>query len=72
MMIWKGAVMVCSRYFPGVCLEGQKKHEKALVRITSVLAEIRTEHLHNTILEPYRQSILFNAIFNDRPKVFRM
>jgi hypothetical protein len=71
-MIWKGVVVACSRYIPGVCLEGQKNHEKALVRIASVLAKIRTEHLHNTILEPYLLRILFNAIFNDRSKVFRM
>jgi hypothetical protein len=50
---WTGYLtMLVSRLCSaGVRLERQKKHEKALVRIASVSAEIRTEHLQNTNLE---------------------
>jgi hypothetical protein len=44
--IWKEAVVVLSRYSPGMCLEGLMKTMKSLtVRSAGVAAGIRTERL---------------------------
>jgi hypothetical protein len=43
--IWKEAVVVLSRYYPGICLEELRNATKAPVRIAGVLAKIWTEHL---------------------------
>jgi hypothetical protein len=46
------------RYYPSISLESQRKTIEASVKIASVLAEIRTEHLPNTSLEQYCYAIL--------------
>jgi hypothetical protein len=38
-------------HYPEICLEGLRKATKPLVRIASVLAEIRSETLSKTSLE---------------------
>jgi hypothetical protein len=45
--------MACSRYYPGIVLEGLRKPTKTFTQDTWYQAEIQTKNLHNASLERY-------------------
>jgi hypothetical protein len=45
--------MACSRYYPGIFLEGLRKPTKTFTQDTWCQVEIQTKNLHNAILEHY-------------------
>jgi hypothetical protein len=51
--IWKEVILVCSRCYAGICLEGLRNAVKKSVRVLSVFAKICTEHLLDMSLELY-------------------
>jgi hypothetical protein len=57
--IWKGAVLVKSRYYPHTSLERLRKSRKTSVRIACAQVEIGTKHLPNACLECFRDSTTY-------------
>jgi hypothetical protein len=57
--MWKESFVILLRHFLGVSMDGLWKTTKNLVS----LPEIRTEHLSNTSLDPYRNANLLYSFF---------
>jgi hypothetical protein len=57
----KEAAVVYLRFYSGMLLEGLRKLTNISFRIAVVSAEIRTQHLPNTSIEPYAQNNLFDV-----------
>jgi hypothetical protein len=58
-MNWKGSRR--KRLWPGICLDRLNNTTKIALRIASVLAKIRKEHLFSTNVEGYRHNNLLRV-----------